>query len=199
MGVLQQGGYTNEPPYCAELYNARSLPYGFRSFNLVNLFGDGFPVWFDINLSQEDATRFFEYVQQGLYYDSNTRWAWLLESADRALQGFVAAGATAQPCRQGRSVSAVGEPMSCSDCPSAAAGHMPLLPTTCAAGSCASSIRCSPEEVVEFAYCSTWLVGHRRQPSSATQEALAVLHQEQCTNPAGPLVAAKQAQEDVWP
>ena len=70
---LQAGGYTNEPPYCAELYNARSLPYGFRSYDLRNLFGNGFPVWFDINLSQEDATRFFEYVQGGLYYDSNTR------------------------------------------------------------------------------------------------------------------------------
>ena len=47
---------------------------------------------------------------------------------------LVAAGAAAQLCRQGRSVSAVGEPTSCSDWPSAAAGQMLLLPTTCAAG-----------------------------------------------------------------
>ncbi|DBB14252.1 TPA: hypothetical protein ACH3X3_001198 [Trebouxia sp. C0006] len=64
---------TNPEPYCAELYNARELPYGFFSFDLPQLFGQGFPVFFDINLSADDVQSFYEYVQEGLYYDSNTR------------------------------------------------------------------------------------------------------------------------------
>ena len=71
--LLQTYATTNAPPFCAELYNARDLPYGFRSFNLVNLFGNGFPIWFDINLAAADAQTMFEYVQEGLYYDSNTQ------------------------------------------------------------------------------------------------------------------------------
>jgi hypothetical protein len=49
-------------------------PYGFFSFDLPQLFGQGFPVFFDINLSADDVQSFYEYVQEGLYYDSNTRY-----------------------------------------------------------------------------------------------------------------------------
>ena len=62
-------------PYCAELYNARELPYGFFSFDLPQLFGEGFPVFFDINLSADEVQNFYQYVEEGLYYDSNTRCA----------------------------------------------------------------------------------------------------------------------------
>lgn len=64
---------TNPEPYCAELYNARELPYGFFSFDLPQLFGKGFPVFFDINLSADEVQTFYQYVEEGLYYDSNTR------------------------------------------------------------------------------------------------------------------------------
>ncbi|KAA6428169.1 MAG: hypothetical protein FRX49_01765, partial [Trebouxia sp. A1-2] len=69
----QTSATSNPEPYCAELYNARDLPYGFFSFDLPQLFGQGFPVFFDINLSADDVQSFYEYVQEGLYYDSNTR------------------------------------------------------------------------------------------------------------------------------
>ena len=72
---MQTSATTNPEPYCAELYNARELPYGFFSFDLPQLFGQGFPVFFDINLSADDVQSFYEYVQEGLYYDSNTRYS----------------------------------------------------------------------------------------------------------------------------
>ncbi len=76
--VMQTSATTNPEPYCAELYNARELPYGFFSFDLPQLFGQGFPVFFDINLSADDVQSFYEYVQEGLYYDSNTRYSFEL-------------------------------------------------------------------------------------------------------------------------
>ncbi|KAL3132313.1 hypothetical protein ABBQ32_008891 [Trebouxia sp. C0010 RCD-2024] len=70
---LTTSATTNPEPYCAELYNARELPYGFFSFDLPQLFGEGFPVFFDINLSADEVQTFYQYVEEGLYYDSNTR------------------------------------------------------------------------------------------------------------------------------
>ena len=78
---LQTLTTTNPQPYCAELYNARELPYGFFSFDLPQLFGEGFPVFFDINLSADEVQNFYQYVEEGLYYDSNTRCACQLISA----------------------------------------------------------------------------------------------------------------------
>ena len=72
---MQTSATTNPAPYCAELYNARELPYGFFSFDLPQLFGEGFPVFFDINLSADEVQTFYQYVEEGLYYDSNTRQA----------------------------------------------------------------------------------------------------------------------------
>ncbi len=74
--TLQTTATTNPEPYCAELYNARELPYSFFSFDLPQLFGEGFPVFFDINLSADDVANFYDYVAEGLYYDSNTRYAY---------------------------------------------------------------------------------------------------------------------------
>lgn len=71
--MIQTSATTNPEPYCAELYNARELPYGFFSFDLPQLFGEGFPVFFDINLSADEVQTFYQYVEEGLYYDSNTR------------------------------------------------------------------------------------------------------------------------------
>ena len=72
---VQTSATSNPEPYCAELYNARELPYGFFSFDLPQLFGEGFPVFFDINLSADEVQTFYQYVEEGLYYDSNTRYA----------------------------------------------------------------------------------------------------------------------------
>ena len=82
---LQTLTTTNPEPYCAELYNARELPYGFFSFDLPQLFGEGFPVFFDINLSADEVQTFYQYVEEGLYYDSNTRCACLLNSSTQLL------------------------------------------------------------------------------------------------------------------
>ncbi|PNW70325.1 hypothetical protein CHLRE_17g715300v5 [Chlamydomonas reinhardtii] len=62
----------NPAPYCAELYNPQELPYAFHFFPLSGK-DDGFPVWFDINLSQDGAQTWFTYLQEGLYLDQNTR------------------------------------------------------------------------------------------------------------------------------
>ncbi len=44
----------NQRPYCAELYNPQDLPYAFHFFPLEGK-PNGFPVYFDINLSQGGA------------------------------------------------------------------------------------------------------------------------------------------------
>lgn len=49
--VQFQNMTTNEAPYCAELYNSQRLPYAFHHFPLKHK-ESGFPVFFDINLSQ---------------------------------------------------------------------------------------------------------------------------------------------------
>jgi hypothetical protein len=63
---------TNPAPYCGELYNPRTLPWGFHFFPLEGL-PNGFPVWFDIDLSADDAQTWFTYLQDGLYLDGHTR------------------------------------------------------------------------------------------------------------------------------
>lgn len=45
-------------PYCANLFNARQLPYGFFNFPLEQR-TPGFPVWFDINLSEDQAAYWY--------------------------------------------------------------------------------------------------------------------------------------------
>eukprot|EP00873_Tetraselmis_striata_P015466 jgi/Tetstr1/435730/TSEL_024629.t1 len=70
--AVSEGAFTNFEPYCAELYNERNIPWGFHHFPL-DYFDDGFPVWFDINLSEEQAQRFYKYVEEGLFLDGNTR------------------------------------------------------------------------------------------------------------------------------
>ncbi|GLC33126.1 hypothetical protein PLESTB_000367500 [Pleodorina starrii] len=62
----------NPAPYCAELYNPQKLPYAFHFFPLEGK-DDGFPVYFDINLSQEGAQAWYTYINEGLYLDQNTR------------------------------------------------------------------------------------------------------------------------------
>lgn len=64
--------YVNQAPFCIELFNMRNLPYGFRSFPLKGK-SQGFPFWFDINLSEFEADLWFRYLKEGLFLDSNTR------------------------------------------------------------------------------------------------------------------------------
>ena len=44
----------NQRPYCSNLYSMRNLPYGFFHFPIEHQ-PAGFPVWFDINLSEQEA------------------------------------------------------------------------------------------------------------------------------------------------
>eukprot|EP00887_Chlorella_sp_A99_P002467 scaffold10.g2467.t1 len=64
---------TNPPPYCAELYSPRSLPWGFSSFALDGFGGTGYPAFADINLSQDGAANWAQYLQDGLFLDAHTR------------------------------------------------------------------------------------------------------------------------------
>lgn len=64
---------TNPPPYCAELFNPRSLPWGFFSFPLPGFGGVGYPAFIDINLSQEASLAWAQYLQDGLYLDVHTQ------------------------------------------------------------------------------------------------------------------------------
>ena len=58
--------------FCAELYNPNNLPYAFHYLPLAGK-EDGFPVFFDINLSQEDAQNWYQFISEGLYMDTHTR------------------------------------------------------------------------------------------------------------------------------
>ena len=62
----------NKYPYCAELFNPNNVPYGFKAIKLAGL-DDGYPIWFDINLSEDQAQRWFTYLKEGLLIDRNTR------------------------------------------------------------------------------------------------------------------------------
>ena len=65
------GEITNAEPFCAELFNSRDMPWGFHHFPM-DYFEDGFPVWFDINLSEEMAERYYKYIDEGLFLDGTT-------------------------------------------------------------------------------------------------------------------------------
>lgn len=45
---------SNTPPHCAQLYNPRGLPWAFHHLPMAQRI-NGFPVWFDINLSADAA------------------------------------------------------------------------------------------------------------------------------------------------
>eukprot|EP00883_Tetradesmus_obliquus_P001212 jgi/Sobl393_1/11292/SZX78320.1 len=62
----------NAQPYCAELFNPRNTPYAFWHLPLANL-PDGYPLFFDINLSQVGAQTWLSWVQEGLLLDDRTR------------------------------------------------------------------------------------------------------------------------------
>jgi hypothetical protein len=50
----------------------RGLPFAFHHMPLKDL-PDGFPIWFDINLSQDGASTWFNWVKEGLMLDEHTR------------------------------------------------------------------------------------------------------------------------------
>lgn len=63
---------TNPPPFCAELFNPRNLPWGFHSVRLRRL-GAGFPAVLDINLSQDAVLQWLGFLQEGLFLGTLTR------------------------------------------------------------------------------------------------------------------------------
>lgn len=67
-----EGMIVNSEPFCAELFNARSMPFGFRHFDLKGK-EKGFPFLFDINLSEKEAQRWYTFMEEGLYLDGNTK------------------------------------------------------------------------------------------------------------------------------
>lgn len=68
----KSGALVNEPPFCANLFNMRDVPFGFFHEPLEGK-PDGFPVWFDINLSEDQAQYWHQYLVEGLMLDVLTR------------------------------------------------------------------------------------------------------------------------------
>lgn len=64
--------FVNLEPFCANLYNMRNVPFGFFHYPLSDK-QDGFPVWFDINLSEDQAQYWYSYLEEGLMLDVLTR------------------------------------------------------------------------------------------------------------------------------
>ena len=68
----KSGAVVNKEPYCANLYNMRDVPFGFFSTELKEK-TSGFPVWVDINLSEDQAQYWYTYLEEGLMLDTLTR------------------------------------------------------------------------------------------------------------------------------
>ncbi|KAF5834587.1 hypothetical protein DUNSADRAFT_8712 [Dunaliella salina] len=62
----------NQEPFCAELYSSQDLPYAFHHFPLEGK-EPGFPVFFDINLSEDEAQNWNTYLEEGLFIDQHTK------------------------------------------------------------------------------------------------------------------------------
>jgi hypothetical protein len=62
------GSTANQAPFCMELFNPRDIPYGFRHKSIPG-FSDGFPYFFDINLSADEAERWLDFMNYGLMID----------------------------------------------------------------------------------------------------------------------------------
>mmetsp|Transcript_38784 Transcript_38784/g.53872 ORF Transcript_38784/g.53872 Transcript_38784/m.53872 type:complete len:1579 (-) Transcript_38784:245-4981(-) len=80
---LENGGTypansTYKVPYCAELFNEKLVPYGFHYLSMKS-YSQGFPVFFDINLSADRAQAFYLYLEEGHYIEE-------AESRDVAVQ-----------------------------------------------------------------------------------------------------------------
>jgi len=65
---MSEASTGNKPPFCMELYNGRDIPYGFRHKSIPG-YSDGFPYFFDINLSADEAQRWIDYMNFGLMID----------------------------------------------------------------------------------------------------------------------------------
>ncbi|KAF5825832.1 hypothetical protein DUNSADRAFT_6611, partial [Dunaliella salina] len=62
---------TNERPRCTQLFSLNELPYAFQHIPLKTK-RDGFPAFFDINLSEQEAQDWATYLEEGLYIDDLT-------------------------------------------------------------------------------------------------------------------------------
>ena len=65
---ISRGGERYREPFCPKLFNTKEVPYAFH-YMPMDGFADGFPVFFDINLSEDGAMKYFTYVLEGLYLD----------------------------------------------------------------------------------------------------------------------------------
>eukprot|EP00238_Polyblepharides_amylifera_P010194 CAMPEP_0196599430 /NCGR_PEP_ID=MMETSP1081-20130531/94852_1 /TAXON_ID=36882 /ORGANISM="Pyramimonas amylifera, Strain CCMP720" /LENGTH=1166 /DNA_ID=CAMNT_0041925201 /DNA_START=11 /DNA_END=3511 /DNA_ORIENTATION=+ len=57
-------------PYCAELFNEKLVPFGFHVLSLPG-YKEGFPAFFDINLSADRAQQFYQYLEEGHYIEKS--------------------------------------------------------------------------------------------------------------------------------
>jgi len=69
---LRTATYTdkNTVPYCTQYYNDKLVPWGYFSYNMKG-HTSGFPVFFDINLSQDRAQDYYLYVEEGHYIEES--------------------------------------------------------------------------------------------------------------------------------
>lgn len=64
-------GGNNYSPFCKQLFDQNRIPYGFHPAN-TQRFTNGYPVFFDINLSKDNAIRWLRYLRESFVFDDKT-------------------------------------------------------------------------------------------------------------------------------
>lgn len=64
-------GVEPKETYCRELYSEKLEPYGFAPMDISDEYKNGYPVFFDINLSHDRAQEFYHYVEEGHFIEES--------------------------------------------------------------------------------------------------------------------------------
>ena len=62
----------NKAPFCTQLFDDNRVPYAFFPANSKR-YTDGYPVFFDINLSKDNAARWLSYLREAFIFDDKTK------------------------------------------------------------------------------------------------------------------------------
>ena len=62
----------NARPFCKELFADTRVPYGFFPAD-TKRFENGYPVFFDINLSKDNAARWMTYLREAFVLDDRVK------------------------------------------------------------------------------------------------------------------------------
>ena len=62
----------NAAPFCTQLFDDSRVPFGFFTADSKR-YTDGYPVFFDINLSKDNAARWLRYLREAFVLDERTK------------------------------------------------------------------------------------------------------------------------------